>query len=506
MGTENAGPERQATETFRLPDLGEGLADAELLRWNVAVGDMVTLNQVIAEVETAKAAVELPSPYAGRVLTLHVGEGDTVLVGTPIITFAVPASGDHAQVDGPAPAEERVPVLVGYGATAGTSSRRNSRPRPPAAAAPAVTPATVPPTAVTPTAVTPTAVPATAVPATAAAPAATRPSDDFAVPLSAPAPEPPAEARVPSSPIVGRPLAKPLVRKLARDNGLDLAGIPGTGTGGIVTRQDVLDHLIQPTPATPPLTPTSPPSSTGPQSPTSLSSPTGSTGSSEREERIPIRGVRKATAQAMVRSAFTAPTVTEFITVDVTPTMTLLKSLRGSGYLDGTRLTMLAFVAKALLSALGRHPSLNSSWDEQAQEIVLKRYVNLGIATATPRGLMVPNLKDAAGLDLIGLARALEQLTATGREGRATPADLTGGTISITNVGVFGVDSGTPILNPGEAAILCLGAVREQPWVHEGALAVRWVTTLSLSFDHRLVDGEQGSRFLADIAQTLATG
>jgi pyruvate dehydrogenase E2 component (dihydrolipoamide acetyltransferase) len=216
--------------------------------------------------------------------------------------------------------------------------------------------------------------------------------------------------------------------------------------------------------------------------------------------------VRKATAQAMVRSAFTAPTVTEFITVDVTPTMALLKQLRGSGYLDGVRLTMLAFVAKALLSALKNNPELNSSWDEPAQEIVRKHYVNLGIATATPRGLMVPNLKDVGDLDLIGLARALERLTVTAREGRATPADLTGGTISITNVGVFGVDSGTPILNPGEAAILCLGAVREQPWVHEGELAVRWVTTLSLSFDHRLVDGEQGSRFLADIAGILAAG
>jgi 2-oxoisovalerate dehydrogenase E2 component (dihydrolipoyl transacylase) len=186
--------------------------------------------------------------------------------------------------------------------------------------------------------------------------------------------------------------------------------------------------------------------------------------------------------------------------------MDLLKRLRGSTYLDGVRLTMLAFVAKAMLSALGRNPSLNSSWDEEAQEIVLKHYVNLGIATATPRGLMVPSLKDVGDFDLISLARALEQLTETAREGRATPADLTGGTISITNVGVFGVDSGTPILNPGEAAILCLGAVRQQPWVHEGELAVRWVTTLSLSFDHRLVDGEQGSRFLADIAATLSAG
>jgi 2-oxoisovalerate dehydrogenase E2 component (dihydrolipoyl transacylase) len=474
-------------ESFRLPDLGEGLADAELLHWNVAVGDTVTLNQVIAEVETAKAAVELPSPYAGQVLALHVSEGETVTVGTPIITFAVDApAGSSNAASAPAEAgakEERVPVLVGYGATSGTSSRRrNGRPRPPGIPSTGAQLAEAPPVAPRPAdrpADAPPAGPAELRSSPADAPSALTPSPVTArsgpdAP-SAPAPE------------ATRPLAKPLVRKLARDNGVELSLIPGSGPGGIVTRQDVLDYLAAPPALEPPAAPAGP----------------GST--SEREERIPIRGVRKATAQAMVRSAFTAPHVTEFVTVDVTPTMELLQRLRASAYTDGVRLTMLAFVAKALLSALRRHPTLNSSWDEEAQEIVVKRYVNLGIATATPRGLMVPNLKDVGDLDLIGLARALQQLTETAREGRATPADLTGGTISITNVGVFGVDSGTPILNPGEAAILCLGAVREQPWVHEGALAIRWVTTLSLSFDHRLVDGEQGSRFLADIAATLST-
>jgi len=484
-----------AEESFRLPDLGEGLADAELLHWNVAVGDIVTLNQVIAEVETAKAAVELPSPFAGQVLSLHVAEGDTVLVGTPIITFAVDApsetSREHAQTDtsaqsapaqapaeqaqtdAPERAEKRVPVLVGYGATSGTSSRRNGRNRA-AAAAPSAAPPAV-----------------AATPAPTPAPSRPQPLRPVIPPVEAPAIVPAAEAPSPAPPGTVRPLAKPLVRKLARDKGLDLSSIRGTGADGIVTRQDVLNHLTLLEQAPEPAEPISP---AGPTSP------------AEREERIPIRGVRKATAQAMVRSAFTAPTVTEFITVDVTPTMALLRQLRGTTYLAGVRLTMLAFVAKAMLSALSRNPSLNSSWDEEAQEIVLKRYVNLGIATATPRGLMVPNLKDVGDLDLIGLARALEKLTVTAREGRATPSDLTDGTISITNVGVFGVDSGTPILNPGEAAILCMGAVREQPWVHEGELAVRWVTTLSLSFDHRLVDGEQGSRFLADIAATLAAG
>ncbi|HST81386.1 MAG TPA: dihydrolipoamide acetyltransferase family protein [Kineosporiaceae bacterium] len=463
-------------ESFKLPDLGEGLADAELLHWHVAVGDTVTLNQVIAEVETAKAAVELPSPYAGQVLALHVAEGETVMVGTPIITFQL--SGDHAQSETKA-AEERVPVLVGYGATAGTSSRRNGRPRPALRGTPHSAPA-VPPGGPTASPTPPAAVPAP----------------------TSPAPTSPAPSAAPRSPVPlapARPLAKPLVRKLARDNGVDLTTVRGTGPDGIVTRQDLLDHLAGSAAPTPSAA-SSAASSAAPSVAPSVAPAT------DGEERIPIRGVRRATAQAMVRSAFTAPTVTEFITVDVTPTMDLLKRLRGSTYLDGVRLTMLAFVAKAMLSALRRNPTLNSSWDEEAQEIVLKRYVNLGIATATPRGLMVPNLKYVGDYDLISLARALEQLTETAREGRATPADLSGGTISITNVGVFGVDSGTPILNPGEAAILCLGAVREQPWVHEGQLAVRWVTTLSLSFDHRLVDGEQGSRFLSDIAATLATG
>jgi pyruvate dehydrogenase E2 component (dihydrolipoamide acetyltransferase) len=420
-------------KSFLLPDLGEGLADAELLHWHVAVGDLVALNQVIAEVETAKAAVELPSPYAGRVLELRALEGETVTVGAPIIVFAIEA---------PA-APERVPVLVGYGATSGTSSRRNGRAR--AGGAP---------------------------------------------PAPAVAPEP-AAAAVPAVPTQFRPLAKPLVRRLARELEVDLAEVHGTGSGGSVTRQDLLEHCAARSDAS---GVTSPPSSPSAQQ------------SSEREQRIPIRGIRKATAEAMVRSAFTAPHVTEFITVDVTATMELLARLKGSAYLGGAKLTVTTFVATAMLQALARHPELNSAWDEQAQEIVLKRYVNLGIATATPRGLLVPNLKDADRLGLIELARALDALTTTAREGRSTPADLTGGTISLTNVGVFGVDTGTPIINPGEAAILCLGAVRDQPWVHEGALAIRAVTTLSLSFDHRLVDGEQGSRFLADIAHTLATG
>jgi pyruvate dehydrogenase E2 component (dihydrolipoamide acetyltransferase) len=284
-----------------------------------------------------------------------------------------------------------------------------------------------------------------------------------------------------------RPLAKPPVRKYAKDLGVDLTTVTGTGAGGVITRADVdaaasgrdTGTVVQATFGT--------------------ESPTGA----GREQRIPIKGVRKHTAAAMVASAFTAPHVTEFLTVDVTRMMKLRTRLAARPELAGVKVSPLLFVAKALLLAVGRHPMVNSSWDEAAQEIVVKDYVNLGIAAATPRGLVVPNIKDAGRLSLAELAGALSDLTATAREGKTAPADMTGGTITITNVGVFGVDTGTPILNPGESAILAFGAVREMPWVHKGRVVPRQVTQLALSFDHRIIDGELGSRFLADIGALL---
>ncbi|MBY6410714.1 2-oxo acid dehydrogenase subunit E2 [Rhodococcus sp. BP-252] len=389
------------TKSFLLPDLGEGLTEAELITWLVQVGDTVELNQVIAEVETAKASVELPSPFAGTVLALHAEEGSTVEVGSTIIDID---TGEDAVT------EERTPVLVGYGVAGEGKSRRGGRK---AAAAPA-------------------------------------PGD--------------------------RPLASPPARFVARQEGVDLADVPATGTHGEVTRDDIAAYLTRPKPVE----------------------------ATTDETRAPIKGVRKHTAAAMVSSAFTAPHVTEFVTVDVTPTVELVEKLRANKHFQDVRLTPLALVAKALLVALRSNPSLNSEWDEANQEIVTKKYVNLGIAAATPRGLMVPNIKGAHALGLKDLAVALNGLTTTAKEGKTGPEDLADGTITITNVGVFGVDSGTPILNPGEAAILCFGAIRRQPWEFEGDIALRSVTTLSLSFDHRLVDGEQGSRFLADIAAILA--
>ena len=457
---------------FRLPDVGEGLTEADIVTWRVKPGDRVTVNQVIVEIETAKAVVELPSPYEGVVTGLLVSEGQTVDVGTPIIEVdvaedagpaepvpagsgtagsgtagagagrvtpgylnpvpvdpaAIAAAGPHPSPEdlipplpgesfagpeerGPAPKEERQAVLVGYGVRLGATTRRQRK-------APAAGIRSAPDSAGD----HPDAEPAGG-------------SADAAVAL-----------------------AKPPVRKLARDLGIDLAGLAGTGPAGSISRDDVERAAQRPVP---PATATQP---------------------ADREERIPVRGVRKHTAAAVAASAFTAPHVTEFLQVEVGATVDAAARMRELPEFAGIRVSPLLLVAKALLVAVRRHPMINSSWDEAAQEIVVKHYVNLGIAAATDRGLLVPNIKNAHALSLPGLAR---------------------GTITITNVGVFGVDTGTPILTPGESAILALGQVKQAPWVHEGELAVRQVTTLALSFDHRIVDGDLGSAVLRDIGAML---
>jgi 2-oxoisovalerate dehydrogenase E2 component (dihydrolipoyl transacylase) len=482
---------------FKLPDPGEGLTEAEILSWLVKPGDTVQVNQTIVEIETAKAAVELPSPYAGVVTELHVAEGDTVDVGTPIITFDVapdgaaapeveqppageppataealrddmapdipqpsteqpsmeqpsaePPSGKQPSVESPAPDQPvepgliggpapggRTSVLVGYGPRSVVAKRRPRKA--PAGSGPAGGAGTAP------------------------APPATRPT----------------EVSV---------LAKPPVRKLAKDLGVDLQSLTGSGPNGVITRADV-EAAAEP----------------AEQAPVAAERPA-AVWDTSREQRIPIKGVRKHTAAAMVASAFTAPHVTEFVTIDMTPTIELRDRVATLPDFAGIKVSPLLFVAKALLLAVRRHPLVNSSWDEQAQEIVVKEYVNLGIAAATSRGLIVPNIKDAGLLSLRELAVALADLTETARAGKTTPADMAGGTITITNVGVFGVDTGTPILNPGEAAILAFGAVRPAPWVVDGQLAVRQVTQLALSFDHRIIDGQLGSEFLADVAAVLS--
>jgi 2-oxoisovalerate dehydrogenase E2 component (dihydrolipoyl transacylase) len=502
---------------FKLPDVGEGLTEADIVAWHVKPGDSVSVNQVIVEIETAKAVVELPSPYEGVVTGLLAEVGQTVDVGTPIITVDVSgdadgedgggagtatadvparstpagtsaaaepdevpagasagggaASGDSAAdglrdealaddlvpappgegavepgIEGsPAPKVERQAVLVGYGVKLGTTKRRQrkgagARARSDAGGAAGAA----------------AAPDATAEPSAAAGQRAGDVSGD------------------------GRAVAKPPVRKMAKDLGVDLAGVAGSGPDGTITRDDVQAAVA------------------GGAAPEPVVQIAGA-----REERIAVRGVRKHTAAAVTGSAFTAPHVTEFLQVDVTETMETVRRLRDLPEFTELRPSPLLLVAKALLLAVARHPMINSSWDEAAKEIVVKHYVNLGIAAATDRGLIVPNVKDAHTLSLAGLAQALAELTATAREGKSQPADLAGGTITITNVGVFGVDAGTPILTPGEAAILAFGQVRDMPWVYEGELAVRRVTTLSLSFDHRIVDGDLGSAVLRDVGEML---
>jgi len=443
---------------FKLPDVGEGLTEADIVAWHVKPGDLVEDGQIIVEIETAKAVVELPCPWDGTVARLLAEEGQTVEVGVPIIAVEVGTSdsAERAEVAAPASAESASDdeagahsVLVGYGVKASSTTRRARR-----------TAAGRPETAEVPTA----------------------PEEPVEPP------EVPAEpaARSQSKPT----LAKPPVRKLAKDLGISLAALAGSGPDGSITRDDVQRAAGAGTPARS--------AESGNGSRTATSAP-----ASGGEERIAVRGVRKHMAAAMVSSAFTAPHVTEFLQVDVTETMAALRRVRELPEFAELRVSPLLFVARALLVAVARYPLVNSSWDAAAEEIVVKHYVNLGIAVAAERGLIVPNVKHADALTLPELARALQVLTETGRAGKATPADLAGGTITITNVGVFGVDAGTPILTPGETVILAFGQVKEAPWVVGGQLAVRQVCTLSLSFDHRIVDGELGSAVLRDVGSML---
>jgi len=485
---------------FKLPDPGEGLLEAEIVEWKVAVGDQVKVNDIVVEVETAKSLVELPIPWAGTVVALLAEVGQEVAVGTPIIQIDDGSGDSGAQAPGSRAGseegsagreragsgsgasdseEEPVKLLVGSGPKAEGTRRRARRVLAATEGVPDVAAAPAEPTE------------------PAGRPGRPEPSSEPAAAPAQPAP----------TPEQTRALAKPPVRKLAKDLGVDLDTIAGSGAGGIVTRSDVESAAVARG---------AEPDRSGPAHPSSSldsSVQRGTLGAppegvnSRGETRTPIKSVRKVTAQAMVASAFTAPHVTEWITVDVTETMRLVERLKADREFRDVKVTPLLILAKAMCLAVRRNPQINAAWDEAAQEIAVKHYVNLGIAAATPRGLMVPNIKDADLLSLRELAEAISTLTATAREGRTPPADMAGGTITITNVGVFGVDTGTPILNPGEAAIMAFGVIRKQPWVvtEDGvdAIAIRHVTTLGLSFDHRLVDGELGSRYLADVAALL---
>jgi pyruvate dehydrogenase E2 component (dihydrolipoamide acetyltransferase) len=444
---------------FNLPDVGEGLTEAEIVSWKVAPGDSVSVNQVICEIETAKSIVELPCPFSGVVEELLAKEGDTVEVGKPIIsvqsdgsilvagpsTTSIPiipeSSSIHqgvADVAATVASDENKPNLVGYGSSAHGTTRRK---RGAGINSPAVIPA-----------------------ATSSMPiAATN-----ALPV------------VQLAGASGDVIAKPPIRKLAKDLNVDLSKVSATGIAGEITREDVVNAASQASVFR------------------NLTTPAQKL---EREERIPVKGVRKAIATAMVQSAFTAPHVSIFVDVDATRTMEYVKRLKASTDFAGVKVTPLLLMAKAMMWAVRRNPTVNSTWTDK--EIIVHNYVNFGVAAATPRGLIVPNIKDADRMSMFELAQAIEELAATAREGKTTPEQMKDGTITITNIGVFGVDTGTPILNPGQVAIVALGSIRPKPWVVNNEIVIRQVTTIGATFDHRVVDGDVASRFVQDVASVI---
>lgn len=442
---------------FKLPDLGEGLTEGEILQWLVEPGQQVVLNQPIVEVETAKAAVEIPSPYAGVVKDLLFEAGTTVDVGAVIIRIETDEVAPAASSNGDDPDEGKTAMLVGYGPKAVSAARRPRRqPSEPA-------PVDGPDLPLLPT--IPDSLHSAVKPVRHGGLEVGRAFERATAAASAPV------------------RAKPPVRKMARDLGVDLATVRATGAGGTVTRDDVQRAAKVAT------------------TPVAVAPPVVRRADGPREERRPVKGVRKLTAAAMVTSAFTAPHVTEWVSVDVTGTMELVDRLKAAKEFAELRVSPLLVVAKAVLAGISRHPDINGTFE--GDEIVTKHYVNLGIAAATPRGLVVPNIKDADAMTLVELCGALNRLVSVAKDGRTAPADMAGGSFTISNIGVFGIDGGTPIINPGESAILAVGAVKLMPWVHEGEVKPRQVMQLSLSFDHRLIDGELGSRFLSDVARVL---
>ena len=547
-------------KTFNLPDVGEGLTEADIVQWKVQPGDTVAVNDVIVEIETAKSLVELPSPFAGTVSALMVAEGETVDVGTPIISVtvgadgagrggasaagagasaagnadtaaardadtagagaaAVPARGLETATTPTAPAQTPAPNRGSGGAdgsddgsTAPAASLTGTGPKPdavrrrprrrPDAGAGVVLPASDAASDTAPVqlpAHQPPAPQPTAPRAPAPRPSAPRSSvPETATAGSVPAAEPAASTAATTATaaaaavqervnrLIQRVLAKPPVRKAAKDLGINLADVPATGASGEVTKQDLMSYQAQ------------------------REAERESAGRfwvaetakrDERIERIPVKGVRRATAKAMVESAFSAPHVSIFVDVDASRTMEFVKRLKTSKDFEGIKVSPLLVLAKAVIWAAARNPSVNATW--AGDEILVKHFMNLGIAAATPRGLMVPNIKDAQKLSLKELAIALNTLAATAREGRTPPADMQGGTLTVTNIGSLGIDTGTPIINPGEVAIVAFGTIKQKPWVVDGEVVPRWITTLGGSFDHRVVDGDLSARFMADVASIL---
>ncbi len=477
---------------FNLPDVGEGLTEAEIVSWKVKPGDAVAINDVLCEIETAKSIVELPSPFAGTVTDLLVPEGVTIDVGTAIISVSDDVAGDPTPADvrapetpvqplyGKLPAENETPdagstdsALAG-GPLVGSGPKADAVKRRPRKAAPAAGSLTVNAPEVEPVQPHTPAEVATPDEARSAEAVDNRPTFGGAI-----------------TGLVNKVLAKPPVRKIARDLGIDLADVVATGLRGEVTREDLVSYQAQ--------------------RDAELDKADGFWGKAgkpqdQRIERIPVKGVRKATAKAMVESAFSAPHVSIFVDVDASRTMEFVKRLKSSRDFEGIRVSPLLILAKAVIWAAARNPSVNATWMDNGEgtaEIQVKHYMNLGIAAATPRGLMVPNIKNAQDLSLKELALALNNLATTARAGKTQPAEMQGGTLTITNIGALGIDTGTPIINPGEVAIVAFGTIKQKPWVLDGEVIPRWITTLGGSFDHRVVDGDLSARFMADVAAIL---
>ncbi|MFJ8661355.1 dihydrolipoamide acetyltransferase family protein [Streptomyces sp. NPDC093795] len=472
---------------FKLPDLGEGLTEAEIVRWLVAVGDVVAIDQPVVEVETAKAMVEVPCPYGGVVTARYGEEGTELPVGAPLLTVAVggtgagtgaaadetgadaaPAIADPAASEGPAASavssEYSGNVLVGYGTAGPAARRRRVRHESPAVAR--------------------TAVP---VAAPAAAPAVTAPPGATTVAAPAPAPAVPAAAPVGGGNGGPVPVISPLVRKLARDRGLDLREVRGSGPEGLILRADVelalaaLDRAAAPQAPVPAVT-------------------TAPAVAAAAGERVPLRGVRGAVADKLSRSRTEIPDATCWVDADATELMAARTAMNAAG---GPKISLLALLARICVHALARFPELNSTVDTAAREIVRLPAVHLGFAAQTPRGLVVPVVKDAGTRTAESLTAEFARLTEAARQSVLTPADLTGGTFTLNNYGVFGVDGSTPIINHPEAAMLGVGRIIPKPWVHQGELAVRQVVQLSLTFDHRVCDGGTAGGFLRYVADCV---
>ncbi len=453
-------------EIFLLPDVGEGLVEAEIVTWKVNVGDVVTLNQPLVDIETAKATVELPSPYAGTVVKLHGNVGDVMEVHKPLITFQIGGDTGATTKEAPVASEEpakaasigegREAVLVGYGVANedGVATRKHRRQ------------------------------------------GASRPT----------APEPVAAA--PIAPVAAvaavstlAPRSTPPVRLYAKQHGIDLATLAGTGRDGLITRDDV-ERALSGAPVATPVRTSAP--ITGPTSTSRfVGRELASWATGPKEERIPVKGVLRSMSDAMVQSAFSAPHAAVWVTLDATKTMELLASLKKQPSLQDLRLSPLTIVALALCDAARHFPGINSSFDAAAGEVIVRRVVNLGIAADTERGLIVPNVKGADQFDLVAMAQALNVLVEKARNGTTTPNEMIGTTLTITNVGPFGVDAAVPILPPGTGVILAVGQIAKAPWVVNDEIVVRQVVQLAMSFDHRQVDGALASRALGHVARFL---